>query len=259
MRVCYVPALAVLLAASLVGAADPPIRVPAGPIVPLPMPPAPRPDAAIRLAGDQLFVIDADTPCIVLASPAGLVSVTEDAGPLTIRGKFADGLGKVETRRFSGKHVVTVEALTTGRVELLVVPVGATKAADVIRRVIDVEAGHAPQPPPKPDPVVPVAEGKRWLLIVEETADAGQSRGKLVTDPALFQRIKDKGHVWRICDKDVKDSAGNVPADLKPYIERAAGKLPRLFVVAPDGKVLVDEPCPADAAGVLSLLQKAGG
>lgn len=261
MRVRYASMLAVVLVAAAVGAADPPIRVPVGPVVPLPMPPAPQP-GSLRLTADTLFVIDGDAPFLVLASPAGLVSITEDAGPLVIRGRFADGLGKVETRRFTGKQVVTVEALATGRVELLVVPVGATKTTDVIRRTLDVEAGATPCPDPKPDPKpepAPVVEGKRWLLIVEETADAGQSRGRLVTDPVLFQRIKDRGHVWRICDKDVKDAAGNTPADLKPYIERSAGKLPRLFIVAPDGKVLVDESCPADAAGVLELLRKAGG
>lgn len=261
MMVRHASALAVLLVAAFVGAADPPIRVPDSKPIPLPMPPAPQP-GPLRLTADTLFVIDGDAPFLVLASPAGLVSITEDAGPLTIRGRFADAPGKVETRRFRGKHVVTVEALATGRAELLVVPVGAAKASDVIRRTLDVDTGTAPAPDPKPKPEPkpePIVEGKRWVLIVEETADAHRSRGKLLTDPELFARIKDKGHVWRITDDDVKDASGNVPADLKPYIDRAAGRLPRLFVVAPDGQVLVDEPCPADAAGVLKLLVGAGG
>lgn len=257
--------LAVVLAAAAVGAADPPIRVPAGPVAPhpAPVPPVPRPDAPVRLAAAHLFVIDGDLPFLVLASPAGLVAVTEEAGPLKVRGTFADGPGKVETRTFKGKQVVTVEAVQSGRVELLVVPVGAKSAAEVIRRTLDVDAGLGPQPPPdpKPNPTPgPVAEGKRWLLVVEESADATPARGKLLTDPALFARIKERGHVFRVCDKDVKDATGGVPSDLKPWLERARGKpLPRLFVVAPDGAVLVDEVCPATAAGVLSLLTKAGG
>lgn len=261
MRAPHATTLAVVLVASAVGFAEPPIRVPAAPVVPQPMPPAPRPDAAIRLAGDSLFVIDGDTPFLVLASPAGVVSVTEDVGPIRVRGKFADGLGKVETRTFKGKQVVTVEAVQTGRCELLIVPVGAKSAADVIRRSLEVDAGHGPQPPPKPDPKPDpvVTEGKRWILIIEETADATPSRGKLVTDPVLFDRIKAKGHVWRIADVNVVDASGKPPADLKPYIDRAAGKTPRLFIVAPDGTVLVDEPCPADAVGVLALLTKSGG
>lgn len=263
MRSRHATTLAVVLVASAVGFAEPPIRVPAAPVVPLPMPPAPRPDATVRLAHDSLFVIDGDTPFLVLASPAGFVSVTEEAGPIRIRGKFADGLGKVESRTFKGKQVVTIEVVQTGRVELLIVPVGAKSTADVIRRTLEVDAGHGPQPPPKPDPKPdpkPVVEGKRWILIIEETADATASRGKLVTDPVLFARINDRGHVWRIADVNVVDAGGKPPVDLKPYIDRAAGKkLPRLFIVAPDGTVLVDEPCPVDAAGVLALLTKAGG
>lgn len=262
MRAYFAKALALVLAASAVGFAEPPIRVPAAPVVPQPFPPAPRPDAAIRLGSDSLFVIDGDAPFLVLASPFGLVSVTEEAGPLRVRGKFADGFGKVESRTFKGKQVVTVEAIATGRCELLIVPVGAKSAAEVIRRTLEVESGETPQPkpdPPKPDPK-PVVEGKRWLLIIEETADATPSRGKLLTDAVLFDRIKEKGHVFRVADVDVKDANGNVPADLKPYIERSTGKkLPRLFIVAPDGTVLTDEPCPTGAAEVVELLRRAGG
>lgn len=263
MRGCANPAIAfVLLAAVAVASspAEPPIRVPSGPVVPVPMPPRPGPDAPLRLAADQLLVIEADIPVIVLASPAGLVSVGEEAGPVRVRGRFVDGVG-TETRTYKGKQVFTVEAVKTGRVELLVVPLGLKSAADVVRRTVDVDAGTGPQPPPKPEPQPgPVAEGKRYILLVEETADANASRGKLFTDATLFQRIKDRGHIWRAADKDVRDAAGNVPADLKPYLDRAAGKkLPQVFIVAPDGTVLIQAECPADAATLLELLKRAGG
>ena len=51
--------------------ADPPkggVRVPAGPTVPQPMPP--NPQAPIRLTSDHVFVVDADSECVVIASPA---------------------------------------------------------------------------------------------------------------------------------------------------------------------------------------------
>lgn len=142
---------AVLLGFAPSVSAAPDIRFPVAP-VPAPSP-APVADLS-TLSGEQLYVIDSDAPLIVLASPAGLVRVTEDTGPLKIRGRFVDGGGKVETRTFKGKHLFTVEAVGTGRVELLVVPVGATKEADVIRKTLDVDAQN-PIPPPKPVPPKP--------------------------------------------------------------------------------------------------------
>lgn len=155
MRAAHGTALLLALVASAVGAAPPgeSIRVPSGPVVPTPMPAPPGPDAAVRLDRDTLFVIDADNPVLVLASPKGVVRVTEEAGPLKIRGKFVDGPGQTETRTFKGKAVFVVEAAVTGRCEILVVPAGA-KADQVIRRTLQVEAGEGPQPPPKPDPKV---------------------------------------------------------------------------------------------------------
>jgi phosphoribosyl-ATP pyrophosphohydrolase len=58
--------------------AEPPIRLPDLP------PPAPTPvvtpGAAVKLATEQLYVIDSDLPLVVLCSPAGVLKVTEEAG-----------------------------------------------------------------------------------------------------------------------------------------------------------------------------------
>ena len=161
-------------------AADPPpnagpIRLPVIAVNADPKP-MPGPDAVAKLTADRLYVLDSDIPVIVLSSPPGLVTLTDEAGPLKVRGQFADGTGKYETRTFTGKFVYTVEASRTGRVELIVVPVGAKTSAEVIRRVIDVVAGDSPQPPqpgpgPAPTPTpgtAPIAGDGFKVLIVYE-------------------------------------------------------------------------------------------
>jgi hypothetical protein len=114
-----------------------------------------------------------------------------------------------------------------------------------------------PKPGPKPDPVVrPLA----FLVVVEETGAAGGSRGLLLRDRALQEHLKAKKTVSRVVDKDVRDGEGNVPKDVRPYLERAKGKaLPQLYLVAADGSVLYEGACPGTAAAMLSLLKKIGG
>jgi len=120
-------------------------------------PPAPPPVPAgvPQLGADQILVIDAKEPCFLLTSPAGLVSVTQEAGPIRIRAKFVGGSGKTETRTFAGPTVFTLEAKSAGRVELIVVKAGAKSVDDVARRLVDV--GLGPQPPPTP-PLTPLAQ-----------------------------------------------------------------------------------------------------
>ncbi len=73
--------------------------------------------------------------------------------PVKLRGKFADATdrSKLETRTYSKKFVATVEPLTKGKVELLLIPSGAV-SKDVVKRITLTVMGQAPQPPPEPDP-----------------------------------------------------------------------------------------------------------
>lgn len=118
---------------------------------PAPKPPAPAPTDVTTLLADQFFVIEADVPFFVLDSRTGFVSIAYDQGPIRLRGKFADGTGKVETRTYQSKYLATLEATQKGQVEILVVPAGATDAGVVIRRTLSV-MGQSPQPPPGPEP-----------------------------------------------------------------------------------------------------------
>lgn len=259
---CVNGACLLLAAAAAVGAAEPPIRVPSAPVVPQPMPAPPGPDASLRLAGDALYVIDSDLPVIVLASPKGLVSVTQEAGPLRIRGKFVDGLGKVESRTFKGKHVITVEPLATGRVELLIVPQGATKESDVIRRTLDVDAGDGPRPPPvppDPKPVPPDPKPKpptgevAWLVVVEETAQRTPATAKVLGDLAYWQGLKARGVEWRHYDKDAPEAKSR---NYSQFADESG--LPSLLLLTKTGERLKVVRLPATTAGIDSLLKEFG-
>lgn len=151
----------------------PVLPAPVGP----PLPPTPQP--VTEIAEDTWYVIDSEVPLIVLASRVGFVSVTEDEGPMKIRGKFSDGSGKVETRTYQGKHIYTVEVVARGQVELLVVPRGVQEESQILRRTLSVVG---PRPPPDPivDPPVPPGPdidpvpvtGFRVLFLTDENADS---------------------------------------------------------------------------------------
>lgn len=107
------------------------------------------------LTEEQWYIIQADTPLIVLSSPSGIVSVVAEVGPVRLRGKFAGGTGGVETRVFDMKHVYSISAVKPGAVELIVVPVGVDAESSILRRSL-VVSGNGPLPPPQPVPdVVP--------------------------------------------------------------------------------------------------------
>jgi hypothetical protein len=233
-----------------------PIRLP---VTPAPAPtPSPTPNAVTSLAADQLYVIDSDVVCIVLTSPAGIVSVTEDSGPVKIRGKFVDGAGKAESRSYKGKAVYTVEAVASGRVELLIIPVGGA-AGDVIRRTLDVTAGHEPPPKPTPTPdPAPMPVALWGFVIIEETADAVAARGALLAHPILSALVKSKGYHWRIVDKDVVGADGKPPADVLPCLNATKDKaLPQVLLIDTKGNIVTQTALP-NAAGLVDLLKKWG-
>jgi hypothetical protein len=193
----------------------PAVRLPVAP-APVAEPKRPTPPVPVsRLGLDQLYVIDSDYDLLVLDSPQGVVRVTEDAGPLRVRGRFVDGTG-VETRTFRGKEVHVVEAVKTGKVELLVIPIGKKDVVlpgDIIRVTLDVDAGEGPRPPPEPkkpddpepkkpdEPSGPTAK-RVVVVVVEESQVRTTSQGKVLADPAYRDWVKAGGHDLEILDKD---------------------------------------------------------
>lgn len=143
-----------------------------------PVAPSPAPAPAItKLSASELYVIEAKVPLWVEASPEGVVTITEETGPVKVHAIFA-GNQKYSTRVIKGPNVYFVEAATTGRVELLI------KRTDgkgkTIRRTLDVTNGPAPAPdpnppgpkPPDPTPPGPVDPLKTFRIIfVFESGD----------------------------------------------------------------------------------------
>lgn len=261
--------LAIPSAAPVAPSPDAVIRLPSAPLVPQPMPPA---DAAVRLAADQLYVIDSDLPVIVLASPTGLVAITEDTGPLKIRGRFVGGTGGTETRTYSGKHVVTVEALASGRVELLVVPVGAKTPAEVIRRTLDVDAGEAPRPPPKPpepkppdpkpDPTLPEAPDgvTRVLILFDPNQLTLQTENRKAVVYGQKTRTYLKGAVGDDGLRVYEATVQFQPGSTSPWKALAArGVKPGQFgtvIITRGGKVVTESEIPADPDAAIALFKK---
>src|SRR6266852_5359937 len=126
----------------------PPIILPADPIPPKPPePPKPDPPPPAQLGADMIYVVRGSVDAVVITSPAGVIKVTKEAGPVKIRAKFYGNGDKWETKTFAEKYIWTIETLSKGQAELIIVPNGGADK-DIIRRQI--EALDGPNPPPVP-------------------------------------------------------------------------------------------------------------
>lgn len=109
-----------------------------------------------ELKVDEWYIVTSSIPLIVLHSPDDHIAVVNESGPMKFRGKFADGLGKTETRTYSEPYIYVVEAKKSGKIELILIPSGAVEAKSIVRQILTI-SGIGPIPPPDVDPVpVPV-------------------------------------------------------------------------------------------------------
>lgn len=155
--------------------------------------------AVFTVKVDEWFLIERDTPAIVLGSPDGLVEViykaNKDACPLQYMGKFAGGGGKVEEKEIKSKFIIQLKPRKSGRCEVIIVPHGVTKESDIERKTVDVDAGEGGQPPPivTPPIVVPPPVTKGYFLIVRPDGPASQDFAKAFALPA-WTELKTEGH-----------------------------------------------------------------
>ena len=64
----------------------------------------PHPIGTVRR--EEFYILQSESPLLVVASPPGLVEVTHEQGPMMARGKFAGGDGTTtETRMLPGNHL----------------------------------------------------------------------------------------------------------------------------------------------------------
>lgn len=237
---------------------------------PAPKPPAPTPTEVTTLLADQFFVIEADVPFFVLDSRTGLVSISYDEGPIRLRGKFADGAGKVETRTYRSKYLATLEATQKGQVEILVVPAGATDAGVVIRRTLSV-MGQSPQPPPDPepdpdDPPVPPAPVTSFRVIFVKESGAtlppqqtAIPAAKAIRDYLTVKTTPENGLAgWR--EYDPEQITVNEQPAMKELWEAVKPKLLHApcLVIEVNGRRIV-MPFPNTVEGALDKLKEYGG
>jgi len=258
-------ALAVVPVVAPAAAADPPGLVIRLPDLPIPDVPKPPPDSVVTLSEGQLYIIDSDVQLVVLSSPAGILTATEEKGPVKMRGEFVDKPGKVSTRTFKGPWVYTVDVVATGRAELLVVPLGFKTEKDVLRRTLDANLGPRPPPvppvppvpPPTPGPIPPPAPVKsgEWVIVVADDANQTVAQGQLLDGPTLRAlKAAGKCRVFGSVTEADKLKAKNYDKTMSDF------KLspPCFFVL--DGsappKVVASGPLPADDATLAAKLKE---
>ncbi len=197
-------------------AADAPIVI----VFPVIEPPAPvpaPPSAVTKLPADVFYVISSDVAFLAVASPSGLLGLTHETGPLRIRGKFIEDPSKVQTKTYSQKYLVIVEARASGMAELLVLPTGATSEQQYIRRMLDSSVG--PDPPKPPDPPTPPSDPFAAAIQAAYLADSGADKAKQVAYLAYIYRTASTGSIFT---SEVKNTA-DVLAKLKAVVGGPTG------------------------------------
>lgn len=114
-----------------------------------------------------------------------------------------------------------------------------------------------PRPPPQPQPQ-PQPSGKAAaVLVIDSGSDVWPERGRVKVALAEWTDYPGRNIGRRWVEPTVVDSTGQPPKDLKPWLDRAAGKpVPQIFVATEKGEILFEGPCPKTPADLISLLTK---
>jgi len=185
-------------------AQDSPFRLPViDATPPAPQPVEPKPVTV--LPEDCFFVVESNVQAIVLHSPDGLLSVTEDQGPIKLRGKFAGGTGRVETKTFSGKFVYTIEGVKAGKAELILIPSGVVSSDQIVRLMLSVNGAQPPpddDKKPEPGPTPAPHSGKVHLDIIEDVSNRTADTSIVLKQVIQWAELIDAGNSYLIRDKD---------------------------------------------------------
>lgn len=232
------------------------------PVGPLP---EPLPTPVLRtttLSPGELYVIRSDVKCTVVASPEGVVAISQESGPLRIRAVFTDTGSKFVTRTFTEKNLWLLEAQSKGTTEIIVVVDGS---GQVIRKKLIVTGGPLPPIPPDPDPIPPdpkpkppiPGEGLKVLLTYESGDLSKMTLAQLTALNSANWRmyVKGKGGEWRAYDKDLGDASKDAQ-----WVQDAL-KRPRTgtpWIVISNGQTGYEGPVPANLDDLMALLKKYG-
>lgn len=151
----------------------------------------------IVLSEDTIYVKESSVELNVLTHPAGLISVTQQEGPLNVYSR--NDAGKYELRKYTGKYVYTFKAEATGTVGVFFVPVGYKDKSEIGFASIEVKAGQGAIPPPTP--IVDKPETVQ-LVVVRDVNNVSVELAQLVADTPTWQKLSDAGHTWKFYHKD---------------------------------------------------------
>lgn len=225
----------------------------------LPVPPVrPKrgPEFVSKLSEETWLVVESPGPLMIFDFPEGLVEIDSDDGarPMKVKGKFADGTGKVETRTFTSKHLYFVNAVKSGEMEMLIIPEGAINKKQSQRHKI-VVMGEGPKPPPEPEPEpMPVPTGNVVIAIVEDAQNRKPDTAILLNAMASWNSLKDAGNDWRLYDVATSEPKG------KQAIEDAkSSELPAMIIRDKEtDKILRVIPLPKDFDSLKRILSELG-
>jgi len=228
---------------------NPKIILPIRPIIVEPDKPKPiqdptDPTVISEIKLDEMWVIESPIELYVLTSPVNVLDVETTEGPIRVRGKFSDGLGKIEVRNYSSKWVYFVTAkASSGKAEVMMVPKGVQSESDIVRQVLTI-SGTGPNPPPDPKPEPepepepePKAKHVR-MAIVEDTMNRSPDTAILMNQLVGWNEFLDAGNQWRQYDKattepkgiQARTDAGSTPLPAMVFYDLDTGKL---LVAAP--------------------------
>jgi hypothetical protein len=216
----------------------------------LPSPPMPKPPQKPKfiseLSEETWLVIESPDPLLVTSSPLGHVAIQPEIGPVRVRGKFADGTGKVETRVFKSANLYFINAVSPGKVEILIYHSQLAEEKDIPRYTLNVMGvtpnpppgpGPKPKPEPGPDPIPDPASDHLMIEIVEDPLNRKPDTAIVLSAIAEWNALKDKGHDWRIYSprtsepfgKEAIASAKDVPQPAMVIRDKSTRKVLRVI------------------------------
>lgn len=221
------------------------------------------PDAD-TFAVDEFYVIEADTDVKILLKPNAVLSMNKLTGPVLMRGRFAGGERKVETRSYAGT-IYSIEGMQPGQADIIILP----DEGEPVWRTL-VVSGLGPQPPPGPGPTPdpPIPPGPvtsfRVIFVKEsgQTLNAAQTAipgSKEIRDYLNRKVTKDGGIVaWR--EFDPQQVTTNEQATMRALWETVKPKIDRVpaLVIEVNGKATVMD-FPKDVADCMATLKRYGG
>ena len=225
--------------------------------LPVPVPrPKKGPVFVSNLSEETWLVIESPGPLMIFDFPEGLVEIDSDDGarPMKVKGKFADGTGKVETRTFTSKYLYFVNAVKSGEMEMLIIPEGAiSKTQSQLHKIVVM--GQGPKPPPEPDPEpMPVPTGNVVIAIVEDAQNRKPDTAILLNAMASWNSLKDAGNDWRLYDV-----ATTEPKGIQAVEDAKSSELPAMIIRDKEtDKILRVIPLPKDFDSLKRILSELG-